>query len=283
MIIWLASYPKSGNTWVRSFLTTAMYSDEGENDFKHLNKIKQFPVKQQFEKFINDYKDVQQLAASWITAQQALNLDGKIKLFKTHHVNCKIGDRPFTDNENTLGVIHIMRDPRNVITSIKNHYALSSIEEAKNFIFNEKMWIHKPKKPTGSDDDQIIPTLISSWKTNYYSWKNTSKNYLLIRYEDLVKNPFETFNQIAEYISKLKGVDIDKKRIESAIVSNSFDSLKKLEEKGMFKEYKHRQNKKDFKFFNLGPKNTWESILDRKIAEEIQNKFSKEMRELNYI
>ena len=71
MIIWLASYPKSGNTWVRSFLTTAMYSDEGENDFKHLNKIKQFPVKQQFEKFINDYKDVQQLAASWITAQQA--------------------------------------------------------------------------------------------------------------------------------------------------------------------------------------------------------------------
>ena len=184
MIIWLASYPKSGNTWIRSFLTTIMYSADGKNEFKHLNKIKQFPALTHFKKYISDYKNVDQLSKSWIAAQQTINIDNKVRLFKTHHVNCKIGNDVFTDNNNTLGVIHIVRDPRNVVTSIKNHYSLPDIEKAKNFIFDENMWIKRPQKNTGTEDDEIVPTLISSWKTNYLSWKNKSKNYLLIRYED---------------------------------------------------------------------------------------------------
>jgi len=284
MIIWLASYPKSGNTWVRSFLSTVLYSQDGENEFKHLSKIKQFPVSSQFENFNIDYKNIDQLSSNWIKAQQVINLDGKIKLFKTHHVNCKINDKAFTNLDNTLGVIHIVRDPRNVITSIKNHYSLTSIEAAKNFIFDENMLIKRPKKLTGVEDDEIIPTLISSWKTNYFSWKNKSKNYLLIKYEDLQNSPHETFYSIANYVSKLMGLKLEKDKIEKAINSNSFDSLKKLEEKGMFREYKHRVDEgKKFRFFNLGPRNTWQSILDESIVNEIQAKFSKEMKELNYI
>ena len=284
MIIWLASYPKSGNTWLRSFLSTALYDKDGKSEFKHLRKIKQFPVSSQFKELISDYGNINEIARAWLKAQQSINLDGKIRLFKTHHVNCKIGNSIFTDNSNTLGVIHIVRDPRNVVTSIKNHYSLPDINEAKNFLFDENMWIKKPKNHSGNEDDLIIPTLISSWKTNYFSWKNKSKNYLLIRYEDLLNKPHESFFQIAEYISKLMDIKIDNELVKKAIDSNSFEVLQKFEERGMFKEYKNRpQNENTFKFFNLGPKNKWENILDPSIAEQITDKFYKEMKELNYI
>ena len=284
MIIWLASYPKSGNTWVRSFLTTVLYSIDGENSFEHLYKIKQFPLSTQLNNYIDDYKDMGQLARSWLIAQQAINLDGKIKLFKTHHVNCKIDNQPFTDLDNTLGVVHIVRDPRNVVTSIKNHYSLPNIKAAKNFLLDDNMWIQRPEKERGQNDGRVVPTLISSWKTNYQSWKNKSKNYLLIRYEDLVNNPFESFKKICEYISKLMDIEIKDEKIEKAILTNSFEKLKKLEEMGKFDEYKVRlKTEKEFKFFNLGPNNSWEKILDKETIDDIQNSFSIEMKELNYV
>ena len=284
MIIWLASYPKSGNTWVRSFLTTVLYSVDGENSFEHLYKIKQFPLSTQLNNYIDDYKDMGQLARSWLIAQQAINLDGKIKLFKTHHVNCKIDNQPFTDLDNTLGVVHIVRDPRNVVTSIKNHYSLPNIKAAKNFLLDDNMWIQRPEKERDQNDGRVVPTLISSWKTNYQSWKNKSKNYLLIRYEDLVNNPFESFKKICEYISKLMDIEIKDEKIEKAILTNSFEKLKKLEEMGKFDEYKVRlKTEKEFKFFNLGPNNSWEKILDKETLDDIQNSFSIEMKELNYV
>ena len=284
MIIWLASYPKSGNTWVRSFLTTVLYSIDGENSFEHLYKIKQFPLSTQLNNYIDDYKDMGQLARSWLIAQQAINLDGKIKLFKTHHVNCKIDNQPFTDLDNTLGVVHIVRDPRNVVTSIKNHYSLPNIKAAKNFLLDDNMWIQRPERERNQYDERVIPTLISSWKTNYQSWKNKSKNYLLIRYEDLIDSPFDTFKIICEYVSRLMDIEIKDEKIEKAILTNSFEKLKRLEEMGKFDEYKNRlKTEKDFKFFNLGPNNSWDKILDNETIEDIQNSFSIEMKELNYI
>ena len=73
----------------------------------------------------------------------------------------------------------------------------------------------KTRKGKGQNDGRVVPTLISSWKTNYQSWKNKSKNYLLIRYEDLVNNPFESFKKICEYISKLMDIEIKDEKIES--------------------------------------------------------------------
>ena len=138
MIIWIASYPKSGNTWVRSFLTTLLYSEYGENNFSHLNKIQQFPIRSQFKGLVIDFQNVNQISENWISSQQRINLDEKIKFLKTHHVNCKIGNNPFTDNNNTLGVIHIVRDPRNIITSIKNHFSISTYNLAKEFTFEKQ-------------------------------------------------------------------------------------------------------------------------------------------------
>ena len=281
MIIWIASYPKSGNTWVRSFLTTLLYSEFGENNFSHLNKIQQFPTRSQFKDLVDNYQDIKQISENWISSQQRINLDEKIKFFKTHHVNCKIGNNPFTNNNNTLGVIHVVRDPRNIITSLKNHYSIPTYNLAKEFLFDEKRWIGFVNNKQVIIENKIL-TLISSWKTHYLSWKNSSKNYLLVKYEDLINSPYQSFNVISEYVSKLTSVILEKNKIEKAINSNSFESLKNLEEGGYFKEYIHRKSNMP-KFFNLGPKNDWKHLLDKEIVDEIEEKFFEEMKELKYL
>ena len=69
-----------------------------------------------------------------------INEDKKIRFFKTHNVFGKINDHAFTNKENSIGCIYIVRDPRNVITSISNHYELS-YEESLSWMTNHKKYI----------------------------------------------------------------------------------------------------------------------------------------------
>ena len=57
MIIWLASYPKSGNTWLRSIISSLIYSNDGNFNFEHIYKIRQFPNIEYFEPFTKNYQD----------------------------------------------------------------------------------------------------------------------------------------------------------------------------------------------------------------------------------
>ena len=133
MIIWLASYPKSGNTWVRAFISAYYYSMNGEFDFSLLDKIKQFPDKEFFEKEFNNISDV---SYEWINSQKKIIQNKKIKFLKTHSCLGDYKDRPFTTSETSLGGIYIVRDPRNVFTSIKNHFSMSDEEAFKMLIDN---------------------------------------------------------------------------------------------------------------------------------------------------
>ncbi len=54
MIIWLASYPKSGNTWIRSFLVSLLFTKDGGSDLSNLNLIGQFPLRSQFANFLQE-------------------------------------------------------------------------------------------------------------------------------------------------------------------------------------------------------------------------------------
>ena len=90
MIIWLASYPKSGNTWIRSIICSMLYSHNGLFNFNLLEKIKQFPSRKSFKDFTSDFQNINELKKFWILAQEKINLDQKIKFCKTHHINCKI-------------------------------------------------------------------------------------------------------------------------------------------------------------------------------------------------
>ena len=122
MIIWLASYPKSGNTWVRSMIASLIYTKDGIFDFDKLGNIKQFPEKKFFKNLVNDFGNFNEIKKKWISAQELINLNNEIKVFKTHQGKYQVGEDHFTNRENTLAVIYVVRDPRNLVNSIANHF-----------------------------------------------------------------------------------------------------------------------------------------------------------------
>jgi hypothetical protein len=276
MIIWLASYPKSGNTWVRGFIISLLYTAEGTSNLEDFKKINQYPLKSHFENLTTDFNDITKFKKYYHKSQDIINLDNKIRILKTHNALLNVDGDNFSSTKNTLGVIHIVRDPRNVVTSLKHHYSIPDYKKAKEFLFDERRII------IGNFDkkDYPLPTLLASWKTHYLSWKQVKLNYLLIKYENLLNNPIQEFKKISNYLSKLLTVKISEKKIENSIRSNSFNNLKKMEELNGFGEFIAHDNKK---FFNLGPKNNWETLLERKTADEIEDKFKNEMKELGYI
>ena len=279
MIIWLASYPKSGNTWVRYFLASLIYSNQGKSGLDKLGYIMQYPKRDQFEKLVSNFDDFNQIKQNWINSQIKINSDNKVKIFKTHHILCSLGDDNFTDERNTLGAIYIVRDPRNVISSILYHFNLSSTEEALNFIMEEKKFIGNMKNKI----NYPLYTLIGSWKSNYNSWKNIGKNFLLVKYEDLILSPNTEFRNIANYISNIIGIKFSEEQIKNSIEESSFKNLRNIEDKNGFIESIEDPENKKKKFFNLGPNNNWKKNLEKKFIDKIEKSFNDEMKELGYI
>jgi len=285
MIIWLASYPKSGNTWVRSFLVSLIFKDKFK-EFEGLKNIQQYPKRSHFKNLVNDLDNFEEISKNWIKSQDIINNDNIIKFVKTHHALCNFKGNFFTNNKNTLGVIYIVRDPRNVITSIYNHFSENNYYDAKDFIIDENAIIGLNKELSFDREpyDNEIHTIISSWKTHYKSWKLLNKNYLLVKYEDLKDNPGEEFLKISNYISKFLNKKFDQNDVYKAIEDNSFENLKLKEEKfGFYEAAKNIKTGERRKFFSLGPNNDWKKILNKKIVEEINVKFETEMKELGYI
>ena len=65
MIIWLASYPKSGNTWVRSFISTLMATEDGNSDLRNLKSIPQYPTRSFFNGILKNYEDMHEIKKKW--------------------------------------------------------------------------------------------------------------------------------------------------------------------------------------------------------------------------
>ncbi len=284
MIIWITSYPKSGNTWIRSFIYTLLYTKNITSDLNKINFIKQYPVKEQFKDLVENFNNFSQISEQWVQSQNLINLDKKIKFLKTHHIMCELKGNKFTNLNNSLGAIHIVRDPRNVITSIKNHYSKKNYEEAYEFLIDENHCIDvENTSHKNIDKKKILNTLISSWSTHYNSWKNFPINYHLIKYEDLINDPKKTFFSLKDYLEKVLKIQINDNDVEKSIKSNSFLELKKAEQKDGFVESAIDEFNKKITFFNLGPKNNWKNLLPSQIKEKIENKFFKEMNELKYL
>ena len=283
MIIWLASYPKSGNTWVRLFLNSLFFSSDGKLDINNV-KIGQFPERRYFDNLIDNLDDIKKISQNWIIAQNIINLDKKIKFFKTHHAFCNVNNNFFTDVNNTKAVIYIVRDPRNVITSLLNHYEKENYNQALDFIFDENRVIGKSKFKKVSYKQSEIITLIGSWKNNYNSWKNFPKNFYLIKYEDLIQNPLLEFNKLTDFLTDLLKIKFDKVKINNSVNSCDFKELKSIEKNyGYDESITSEKTGKKLNFFNLGPDNDWKKILDNRIRLEIEKNFNKEMKELGYI
>ena len=286
MIIWLASYPKSGNTWLRFFIISLLLKENNEVSLKNLEGIKQFPTNYHYKDFSiskPDLGNLNKISKYWLGAQKKINSDNKIRFFKTHNALCKLDNNIFTNEENTLGTIHIVRDPRNVLSSVNNHFHHKSQEDSKQFIFDERKGIFNKSK-IKQNNIFTLPQVIGSWKTHYNSWKLIRKNYLLVKYEDLLEKPESEFKRIASYLEPLIKLKFTDENISKAIELSSFERLKKIEEKeGFVESVTNSETGKKETFFNLGPKNDWKKILDKNIIEEVNKKFELEMKELGYL
>ena len=284
MIIWLASYPKSGNTLVRALLASYFFSKDGNFNFETIKNIKQFPNSDLFEKIGIDIKNEKEVLKNYIKAQENINQKNSTQFLKTHSYLFNIENNPFTDLNNSLGVIYIIRDPRNVVSSYAHHAAIS-IDEAAYQITNSIIWGGDLKSNRVSDRTKVY---LGSWSSNFHSWKSFKSigKYLLIKYEDLINNKKETFIKILEFIHKLQKVDftVDTPKLNNAIESTNFEKLKILEkEKGFIESKVDIKTGKKIPFFNLGSKNNWKNILEDEIRKKIEVSFKKEMIELGYL
>ena len=278
MIIWIASYPKSGNTYVRSFLSAYYFSKDGEFSFDLLKNIKQFPNVEFFEKPFNG---VDEASKNWLNAQKKIKDTKKVLFLKTHNCLGQFKGQPFTTTEFSLGGIYIVRDPRNVITSIKNHYSFDD-QAALKFVSN----VHTEIREANSDDFRTW-SLLSNWSNHYKSWvKSQNFRKLIVKYEDFETNKLRTFRDIIVFTNTLlnKKEKIDKKKLERAVESTNFNVLKNKEKSEGFEEAAFsKEEKKKKVFFNLGFNNRWKKLLKEEIREKIEKQFHQEMKELDYL
>ncbi len=288
MIIWLASYPKSGNTLVRSLLSSYIFSKDGNFNFKLLRNIKQFPDNSLFKRIGVDTNNEKEMYKNYINLQKSFYDKKTIRFLKTHscffngeiYGQGKKEEFKFTDGHNTLGVIYIVRDPRNVITSYSHHFQQTIKESCYRLLSHQLL---------GKESKAFCTTYLGSWKHHYNSWKVFEKynRYLLIKYEDLVYDTEKTFRKILKFIAHLGKVKftLDKEKFNNTLKTTSFDKMQKLEAKETFVEARNYFNNSSekIKFFHLGVKNDWKKLLDIEIKDNLEKELQKEMKELNYL
>ena len=283
MIFWIASYPKSGNTWIRTLISSYYYTEDGIFKESKIHNIDQFPQKKYFKDFKYDKTIVNDTARLWLKAQKKINLDKKLRFFKTHNAFGNLNGNPFTDNTNSIGAIYVVRDPRNVITSLKNHYELND-NQAYSWMINENNYLYDIHnfKEDGYSDFQFI----SSWSTNYKSWKVQKKIPIkIIKYEDLLNETYLIFKDLINFINMIvnNSEQINKDKLKKVIDSTLFDKLRKEEQdKGFTESVLSRDGKRKIPFFNLGPKNDWNKILNIKMVKQIEEVFAESMKDLSY-
>ncbi len=277
-IIWISSYPKSGNTFLRAMLSAFFYSKDGIFKQDYLKNIAEFPRDffnlKPSNNFLNEIKEYEKIQ------KKISSTDKEIIFLKTHLANLTINKiLPTINKDCSICSIYIVRDPRNVILSLKNHYNLN-IKECLNFLINDKNFICMKNKDLSKGY-----TLILDWASNYLSWKNQKNiNTIFIKFEDLVLDQEKTFIYILNKLKKFINLNIDQKKIENVVKTTNFKYLRQLEEKEGFIENKIMgiQDNKNF-FFNKGIEQNFNKDLDSNIIEEIKKKYKNLLLELNYL
>ena len=277
MIIWIASYPKSGNTWVRSIISSYFFTDTGDFDFNLLKNISLYPGPKYFKNKINKPGEV---SLFWESSQKNIVTKETQTFLKTHNALIALNNRLFTSEKTSLGAIYIVRDPRNILSSLKNHYDFKDYNEAFEFMRNKKKYIWDIRKNNDYSGFQFL----GSWQEHYKSWiKNQKFKTLLVKYEDLERDCYSTSLKLIQYILLLKGKEskVDEKKLFRSVESTKFDVLKKKENDFGFDE-SIKVNDINKSFFFLGPENKWQKKLPNDILIKVENEFQEDLKYFNY-
>ena len=283
-IFWISSFPKSGNTLIRAILSSLFFTKNGEFDLNILKYIPNFESTGRLN-FINDINktDFQKinkleiLSKYWLKAQSKKNLgfDANFTFLKTHHALISFFNNLFTNEDNTLGFIYIIRDPRDVVISWAKHSNVS-IDQSINDIIKDNFCIDWRISKNSLLSNKIKPPLfVSNWHNNVLSWINLKWQCpkLVIKYEDIVYDKKNIIVNIVNFFEKnyaFKFTNLDEK-INNIIKTTDFKKLQKTEEKQGFGESGHG------KFFRIGKKNQWKNELDSDQLEIIETNFKETM------
>ena len=253
MIVWLASYPQSGNDFVRSLLSSYIFSKDGTFDFELLKNIDLFPNNSLFEQLGVNVNNDDEMYENYINSQKILNRKDRIMFLKTYSCFMNTNKFKFTDRHNTLGVIYIVRDPRNIIPSHSRDFKVTEDQSLKYLLTDTFL---------GKASQSHCTTYLSSWRNHYNSWKvfRRFNKYLLVRYEDLINETDKTFLNILKFIAHLGRVNftLDKKKFENSLKTTEITKM----------------TDNEFQKFDK---------VKTKIKENIEKELENEMKELNYL
>jgi aryl sulfotransferase len=244
-LVWIASYPKSGNTWVRIFLSNFIRNENSPIDINSISDMQIFSSRRIFDDyspvFSSDMreKEIDEIRHD-VYCKIAEDRKEK-KFFKIHDALYKISnDKYMIPIDFTFGAIHIVRHPFDVAVSYAA-YSNITIEKSVDLICNPKAVLSANSKKL----DLQIRQKLSSWNLHTKSWcENDRFPTIHIRYEDMLKNTIQEYTQIVRFLE----LENDVTRIEKAVNFSDFKELKKQEEEKGFNERPSRSEK----FFRQG-------------------------------
>lgn len=271
-LIWLASYPKSGNTWMRSFLHNLFRNEPEPVD---LNELTDFCLGESAARWYERHADrplsemsMEELARLRPLVHRDFTLAFPDSVFvKTHNYLGEWCGVPLHTMDVTAGGIYVVRNPLDVVVSVTHHFG-ETVDEAIEHLANDQY-------VTG-DLEKHVPEIHRSWSTHVASWTaNPTPQLMVLRYEDLLHKPRKHFKQVANFL----GLKPPPERLERAIRHSSFKALKALEQKKGFKE---RSDKADA-FFREGRSEQWREVLTPDQVRRIVRDHHEQMERFGYI
>ena len=270
-IVWIASYPKSGNTWMRGFVHNLINAVDKPMP---INSISEFIKAESSAEYYRRFSDVpptglgpKKLAALRPRVHRSF-VDGgpRIVFFKTHTF---LGDSfgvPTITPEITAGAVYIVRNPLDICISLAGHIG-KTIDEAIDFM---------GKETAGKASQDKVMEFWRSWSANVSSWTKVPQPKILVRrYEDLLENTSESFSEVAKFLR----LDVSEKRLQNAIAFSSFGVMRNQEETETFNErppHSHR-------FFRKGLQGEWKEKLTKSQVDRIVEDHYEQMKLFGYL
>jgi hypothetical protein len=276
-IVWIASYPKSGNTWVRAFLHNLVKAAHGEHDEQDINEMARFSTweldKKRYAHFLGFEPDNalhrQEIAATrHAVHQQVADTAEGLIFVKTH--NCLVMDRGHATVSfaATAGAVYIVRNPLDVAISYAHHSG-RSIDNAIEYM-----------SMTGAEtngNDISVYEVHGSWSQHVWSWtRNDNRALHVTRYEDMIAEPEKTFAALATHML----IDFTPRQLKLAIKHSSFARLQAQEKQRGFRE---RSPTADQNFFRDGRAGQWRSVLTPAQVDRIVRDHGELMQRFGYL